>query len=132
MVGVLLRAGANEEIVDDNGKKVIDVIRRDFQGGDWLDEDDKRMRQLLADAPADRAWRRRGYLVLCCAHPDRVQQKNQVICGTHHSGIGRGTRGCAAGAMAGGTAGDSSVDERTSSNDRRGEGVRCTRSRYSR
>lgn len=55
MVDFLPRAGADEKIVDDNGKKAIDVIRRDFQGGDWLDEDDKRMRQLLADAPADRA-----------------------------------------------------------------------------
>ena len=33
------------------------------------------MRQLLANAPADRAWRRRGYLALCRAYPDRVRRK---------------------------------------------------------
>lgn len=42
------------------------------------------MRGLLANAPADRAWRRRGYLVLCRVHPERLQQK-QVISGTRHT-----------------------------------------------
>ena len=31
------------------------------------------VRRLLANAPADRAWRRRGYLALCRDHPDRTQ-----------------------------------------------------------
>lgn len=41
-------------------------------------EDVERVRQLLANAPADRAWRRRGFLVLCRAHhpTGRVQLKH--------------------------------------------------------
>lgn len=35
------------------------------------------MSKLLANAPADRAWRRRGYLALCRAHPERLQPKNE-------------------------------------------------------
>lgn len=32
-----------------------------------------RVRRLLADAAVDRAWRRRGFLAMCRAHPDKVQ-----------------------------------------------------------
>lgn len=45
--------------------------------------------KLLANAPADKAWRRRGYLVLCRAHPDRLQQ-NQIINGANHATTLRG------------------------------------------
>ncbi|CAN0539062.1 unnamed protein product, partial [Ectocarpus sp. 8 AP-2014] len=38
----------------------------------------QRVQQLLANAPADRAWRRRGLLVLCRAHPGRAQWRQQV------------------------------------------------------
>lgn len=40
--------------------------------------DVKYVRQLLTSAPADRAWRRPGYLVLCRAHPDRMQQVQDI------------------------------------------------------
>lgn len=33
------------------------------------------MHKLLANTPADRAWRRRGYLTMCRAHPDRLQRR---------------------------------------------------------
>ncbi len=36
-------------------------------------EHEQRVRNLLARAPADRAWRRRGLMVLCRAHPDRLR-----------------------------------------------------------
>ncbi len=78
VVDFLLRSGADETVVCSNGKTVADFV--DFLGNhdvveqDGLAEDIERMRMLLANAPADRAWRRRGYLVLCRAHPDRVQQ----------------------------------------------------------
>ncbi|CAM9954551.1 unnamed protein product [Ectocarpus sp. 13 AM-2016] len=71
-VGLLLRWGADETIVSKQGKTVADSIGtqrfpRTEPG------DDERARSLLARAPADRAWRRRGLIVLCHAHPDRLQ-----------------------------------------------------------
>lgn len=38
-----------------------------------------RVRQLLANAPADRAWRRWGYLVLCRARPDVLRRANATM-----------------------------------------------------
>ena len=57
------------------------------------DEDVERVRRLLEDAPADRADRARRlrvYLVLCRAHPDRMQQ----VCRSTiaHVGVSRRTR----------------------------------------
>ena len=68
------------------------------------------MRELLANAPADRAWRRRGYLILCRAHPDRVQQ-SQVISDTRHADAARRPRRRAKQARERGGAGDGGVDE---------------------
>eukprot|EP00903_Cladosiphon_okamuranus_P011646 g10954.t1 len=34
----------------------------------------ERMRELLANASADKAWRHRGYWALCRAHPDRLEE----------------------------------------------------------
>ena len=77
MVDVLLRSGADETILDENCREVADVV------ADYVEEEDRkagdveRVYMLLSNAPADRAWRRRGYLVLCRAHPDRVQQAHE-------------------------------------------------------
>ena len=89
VVDSLLRSGTDETILNNEGKAAADVV------GQWIEltnryaqqwpeltvkeedivfEDIERTRELLANAPADRAWRRRGYLVLCRAHPDRMQQ----------------------------------------------------------
>lgn len=75
VVDVLLRAGADEAIADNEGKTPSCAI------GWWTarqhdrpTEDIELVRELLANAPADRAWRRQGYLVLCRAHPRRVQR----------------------------------------------------------
>ena len=74
MVDLLLRSGVDETIVNCDDEIAADVITKDVEGEEEsLLEDVKRVRALLANAPADRAWRRRGYLVLCRAHPDRVQ-----------------------------------------------------------
>ncbi len=74
MVDLLLRSGADETLVNNHGANAADVLG---QGVDEPEEslagDAERVRRLLENAPADRAWRRRGYLVLCRAHPDRVQ-----------------------------------------------------------
>ena len=75
----------------------------------WVPEDVGRVRELLVNAPADRAWRRRGYLVLCRARPDRLRQIHESS--GVHDGVERSisteTGSCT------GTAGDGTVDGRT-------------------
>eukprot|EP00752_Nemacystus_decipiens_P010695 g9525.t1 len=91
VVDYLLRAGADETIANGQGHRASDVIGGLVRGEHRVAEDVKRVRKLLANAPADRAWRRRGYLVLCRAHPDRLQEK-QVVGGTHHTNVARRPR----------------------------------------
>ncbi len=74
VVDILLRSGADETVLTSNGETAADVAGNDVEEDNRLAEDIERVRKLLANAPADRAWRRRGYLVLCRAHPDRAQQ----------------------------------------------------------
>lgn len=73
MVDLLLRSGADETIADQDGIKAAEVVGSWVEEGERLAEDVYHVRELLANAPADRNWRRRGYLVLCRAHPDRAQ-----------------------------------------------------------
>ena len=91
----------------------MDMIGLAVEEEDHLVEDVERVRELLANAPADRAWRRRGYLVLCRAHPDRVQQ-NQVMISRTPIIPALSRRTCSSSVLprAGGIAGDSGVDER--------------------
>ncbi len=77
-VDVLLRSGADETIVDEDGNAAADVVGGDVEEEDRVAEDVERVHKLLANAPADRAWRRRGYLVICRAHPDRVEQMPEM------------------------------------------------------
>ena len=79
MTDSLLRAGADETVVDDRGFKAADSIGQFVDEGGRLAEDVQRVRELLANAPIDRSCRRRGYLVLCRAHPNRVQDKRVVF-----------------------------------------------------
>ncbi len=74
VIDVLLRAGAYENLLNERNESVHDVVAAELQDEVLVTEDIERVQKLLANAPADRAWRRRGYLVLCRAHPDRVQQ----------------------------------------------------------
>ena len=113
MVDALLRAGADETIVDSHGFKASDLVGLEVAEEERLAEDFERVSELLANAPADRAWRRRGYLVLCRAHPHRVQHHSQASSDTDHSGTARRTRSRAKLARAGGVAGGSRVDEPT-------------------
>lgn len=74
-VDTLLIWGADEMAEDEEGRTPANIV------GDHVDEqhrlvaDFEHVKKLLANAPADRAWRRRGYLTLCRAHPDRLQLK---------------------------------------------------------
>ena len=108
----LLRAGSDETIVDDRGRKAVDVIGQHVAVQRRSAGDIERVRRLLTNAPADRAWRRRGYLVLCRVHPDRVRHHNQASSDTRRSDTAWRTRSPARLAMAGGgSAGDSAVRE---------------------
>ena len=73
LVDLLLRSGADETITNEHGNFAMGVVGTEVEEGDRVGEDVSRVKELLEKAPADRAWRRRGYLVLCRAHPDRVQ-----------------------------------------------------------
>ncbi|CBN76536.1 conserved unknown protein [Ectocarpus siliculosus] len=79
-VELLLRWGADETCSNDNGDVPADVIGV-YDRGDVNDEDvkadHKRIRRMLARAPADRSWRRRGWLVLSRSCPTRVQIANK-------------------------------------------------------
>ena len=66
VVGLLLRWGADETLVDQDGKTPGELLRVG-------DEHYSRIRGMLARAPADRSWRRRGWLVLCRSCPATVQ-----------------------------------------------------------
>lgn len=73
MVDLLLRWGADETAGSEGGETPTDLIGEDVAEQDRLAHDFERVQKLLANAPADRAWRRRGYMVLCRAHLDRLQ-----------------------------------------------------------
>jgi ankyrin repeat protein len=68
----LLRAGADENLLDGDGRSPVDVVGADA-GEAGLYEFDaaqfEKMRARLLSAPADRAWRRRGYLVMLRVGP---------------------------------------------------------------
>lgn len=107
-VDILLRRGADETAVDNDHRTPAYLIGSrlgEAQGS--LAEDFERVRELLANAPADRAWRRRGFLVLCRAH---------------YSG-GRVRLGCKTGGKT--TSGGEIVAKRTRSGCRRAEQSRA-------
>lgn len=71
VVDLLLRSGADEMIVDNNNKVAPDMVdQRHGYMTPLAEEEIERVRNMLANAPADRAWRRRGFMVLCRAHAD--------------------------------------------------------------
>eukprot|EP00752_Nemacystus_decipiens_P002437 g2294.t1 len=81
-VELLLRWGADETLVDEDGQTAEgDVgswehdVNEDCEGAarEGRKADDRRIRHMLARAPADRSWRRRGWLVLARSHRGRAQ-----------------------------------------------------------
>lgn len=67
IVDILLRHGADETRANAFGHTAIEVIGMDRKGSQFLHEEAGQVRALLKNAPADRAWRRRGILVMCRA-----------------------------------------------------------------
>lgn len=126
MVDLLLRKGADETIVDHLGLTPMDVVEGKILACEALvdDSDDfhfrhrldhvSAVRDILTSAPADRAWRRRGFLVLCRAQPDKMvlkHDRSRVPCGrvpTTRSRVQRAkpqTRGAGSGVGCGGGGG---------------------------
>ena len=84
VVELLLRWGADEKLTDHNGKTAGETLGEWAQYG-GIDEhdderkaDDKRIRRMLARAPADRSWRRRRWLALARSCPAKVQLTKEV------------------------------------------------------
>lgn len=69
-VKILLDFGADLTAVDDNGITLAEALGTSISpdsedDGDTLARKHERVRDMLARAPADRAWRRRSWLVMC-------------------------------------------------------------------
>ena len=94
---LLVRRGANETTTDNDGHMPADLIEKSPSAG--------RLRRLLANAPADRTWRRRGMLVICRAHSAKLLVG--VGGGRAGKALCRGS-GAGAGPAAGGGRGDES------------------------
>ncbi|CAB1108509.1 unnamed protein product [Ectocarpus sp. CCAP 1310/34] len=70
---LLLRWGAKETAVDLQGSTPSEFIPAIAEAADEDHRRLERLSKLLTRAPQDRAWRRRGFLALCRAHPDRLR-----------------------------------------------------------
>ncbi len=73
VVDLLLRWGADETAVDNEGRTPAERLSGVPDGGSRSQEDVDRAQLLLARAPADRAWRRRGWLVMLRARASRAR-----------------------------------------------------------
>lgn len=73
MVDILLRHGADETTFDNIGRTAYQVIGIALRALERRQEEVVRVRTLLTNAPADRKWRRRGFLVMCRALSRKVR-----------------------------------------------------------
>lgn len=80
-MGVLLRWGANECATDDDGKTPADLLH---DLGDVADP----LRLMLSRAPADKAWYRRGWLIMLRS---RVSLEKETPATQRHRGEGDGS-----------------------------------------
>ncbi|CBJ25744.1 ankyrin repeat protein [Ectocarpus siliculosus] len=72
---LLLRWGADENAVDSAGRTPVTVWRENesMYTLSWANK--QSVKKMFQRAPRDKAWRRRGWLVLCRAFPNRVRLK---------------------------------------------------------
>ena len=82
VVDLLLRSGADETIVATDRRSPARVVGLGVRMRHELSEEYEAVRTLLANAPADRAWRRRGFLAMCRARRSKPDQAG----GTTHAG----------------------------------------------
>ena len=113
-VEILLRWGADDKLTDASRETAEDVVGEWERNGEEEDAeseqrkaDDERIRWMLARAPADRSWRRRGWLVMARSFPAKVQLAME-----RNSGGGGGSRGSSDDAVGGssGTLGQTKTD----------------------
>eukprot|EP00752_Nemacystus_decipiens_P002729 g2548.t1 len=71
VVDLLLRRGAHECFF--SSSSAWRLIGRGAPPDSARQEDVRRVRELLTNAPKDRAWRRRGFIVVCRAFPDKAR-----------------------------------------------------------
>lgn len=86
MVDLLLRWGADETAKNARRQTAAEVAMLDIHDYTCREGEIDRVQRLLANAPASRAWRRRGFLVLCRSLPDRAlrlapESSNQAFAG---------------------------------------------------
>ncbi|CAM9342649.1 unnamed protein product [Scytosiphon promiscuus] len=74
---LLLRWGADETAVSSLGKTpsswIPDIAKAAEEDRPRLE----RLSKLLANAPQDRNWRRRGFIVMCRAYPDKLRREGK-------------------------------------------------------
>jgi len=78
-VAVLLRWDADETLRDCVGHRAEDMVARKEDDWDRVEAEIESVKLLLRKAPSERAWRRRGFLALCRAYPDRVQLTRRPV-----------------------------------------------------
>eukprot|EP00752_Nemacystus_decipiens_P006402 g5766.t1 len=78
IVNLLLTCGSDETALNPDGRTAAEIVGHhiEYAACPLKKEDVHRVRELLANAPADRAWRRRGCLVLCKARLSRANSSN--------------------------------------------------------
>ena len=72
VVDLLLRWGADETAFDDDGETPADALENVREHRECSQDEIERVRLLLDRAPADRAWRRRGWLVMLRSRASRA------------------------------------------------------------
>lgn len=77
VVDLLLRAGADETVANAVGQTPADGVRSTHTSAADNDISDSVLR-LLDGAPRDRVWRRRRFLVLCRAFPEKARLKSSL------------------------------------------------------
>lgn len=76
MADLLLRWGSDEVATDKNGftaEAYVKTLAANNGGCTEVNSRTVKLLELLARAPADRAWRRRGLIVMCRAFPQKLQ-----------------------------------------------------------
>ena len=94
-VDLLLRWGADETALNEDGLTPAEVLDHDLDESEnhCSQEEVERARLLLARAPADRTWRRRGWLVMLRSRASKVRVAS-------HGGVGNSTNGDSSGSDA--------------------------------
>ncbi|CAN0205402.1 unnamed protein product, partial [Laminaria digitata] len=90
MVDLLLRWGADESELDGDGKTAAEHVGYFSEMFDFRSPvaaaDDKRILELLTNAPADRVWRRRRGLLLLCLARNHIETRKRRSCGGEGEG----------------------------------------------